>query len=109
MPSSLLSSDRKCAFRYRRRATMTEELNRWSREVTEADRHDAGGGVFASGSADEIADAVLAAARDEGGAESLERRAMAKITFYENRAGRNLSSERRATLEEAKTIVTGSV
>lgn len=66
MPSSLLSSDRKRASRYRCKATMTEEPNRWSRKVTE-------------------------------------------VTFYENRAGRNLSSERRATLEEAKTIVRESV
>jgi hypothetical protein len=30
---------------------------------------------------------------------------MAKLTFYENRAGRNLSDERRATLDEAKDLV----
>jgi hypothetical protein len=30
---------------------------------------------------------------------------MAKLTFYENRAGRNLSDERRAVLEGAKQIV----
>jgi hypothetical protein len=82
-----------------------DDSNLWSHEVTEADRHDVGGGVFASGSAEEIADAVIAAAREDDSGESLERRAMSKLTFYENRAGRNLSDERRRVLEEAKDIV----
>jgi Protein of unknown function (DUF3175) len=30
---------------------------------------------------------------------------MAKLTFYEDRAGQNLSDERRAALEEAKQLV----
>jgi Protein of unknown function (DUF3175) len=63
------------------------------------------GGIFASGSAAEIAEAVIAAAREEGSEDAVERRAMAKLAFYENRAGRNLSDERRATLEEAKQLV----
>ena len=84
---------------------MSDQPNRWSKEVTEEDRHDVGGGVFAAGSAQEIADSVIAAAQDEGDGESVGRRAMAKLTFYENRAGRNLSPERRATLDEAKAIV----
>lgn len=84
---------------------MNDSRELWSHEVTEADRHDVGGGVFASGSADEIANAVIDAARDEDSDESLERRAMSKLTFYENRAGRNLSDERRQVLEEAKAIV----
>ena len=48
---------------------------------------------------------LLAAARDEGPEDTLGRRAMAKLTFYENRAGRNLSDDRRATLEGAKQLV----
>lgn len=84
---------------------MDDSRNLWSHEVTEADRHDVGGGVFASGSAEEIADAVIDAAQNEDSDESLERRAMSKLTFYENRAGRNLSDERRQVLEEAKDIV----
>jgi hypothetical protein len=84
---------------------VSDNVNRWSAEVTAGDHHDVGG-VFAEGSAQEIADAVVAAARDEGEGD-VERRAMAKLTFYENRAGRNLSPERRATLEEAKAIVRG--
>lgn len=84
---------------------MGDSRELWSHEVTEADRHDVGGGVFASGSAEEIADAVIASARDEGADDSLERRAMSKLTFYENRAGRNLSDERRQVLGEAKAVV----
>jgi Protein of unknown function (DUF3175) len=84
---------------------MSDNTNYWSNEVTSDDRHDLGGGIFATGSAQEIADAVVSAAQNEGPAETLERRAMSKLTFYENRAGRNLPPERRATLDEAKTIV----
>lgn len=84
---------------------MSDKTNRWSREITEEDRHDVGGGAFATGSARDIADAVIAAARNDEGDESIERRAMAKLTFYENRAGVNLSPERRTTLEEAKALV----
>jgi hypothetical protein len=84
---------------------MTDSNHYWSREITEGDRHDLGGGLFATGSADEIARAAIAAAREEGPEDTLERRAMSKLTFYENRAGRNLSDERRATLNEAKEIV----
>jgi Protein of unknown function (DUF3175) len=84
---------------------MDNSRRHWSHEITEQDRHDVGGSVFASGSAAEIADAVIAAAREEGPEDDVERRAMAKLTFYENRAGRNLGDERRATLEEAKRLV----
>lgn len=80
---------------------MDDGQQRWSHEVTAEDRHDVGG-VFAHGTAEEIADAVIAAARDDGPEDGLERRAMSKLTFYENRAGRNLSEERRAVLEQAK-------
>ncbi len=84
---------------------MDDSRRYWSQEVTEGDRHDVGGGVFASGSAAEIAEAVIAAARREGSQDSVERRAMGKLTFYENRAGTNLSDERRAVIEEAKKLV----
>jgi hypothetical protein len=83
---------------------MSDQTNKWSGDVTASDRHDVGGGVFATGSAQEIAHAVIAAAREEGSSD-VERSAMSKLTFYENRAGRNLSDDRRATLEEAKSIV----
>jgi hypothetical protein len=84
---------------------MEDSQRYWSHDVTEEDRHDVGGGVFAGGSAAEIAEAVIAAARGEGSQDAVERRAIAKLTFYENRAGRNLSDERRAVIEEAKRLV----
>lgn len=84
---------------------MDDSQRYWSHDVTEEDRHDVGGGVFASGSAAEIAEAVNAAAQGERSQDSVERRAMAKLTFYENRAGRNLSDERRAVIEQAKRLV----
>lgn len=84
---------------------MDDAKQYWSAEATQADRHDVGSGVFAGGSAEEIADAVIAAAREEGAPETAERRAMAKLTFYENRAGKNLSDERRAVIEAAKALV----
>lgn len=86
---------------------MTDSPHYWSEEITEGDRHDVAGGIFATGSAREIAEAVIAAAGEEGPAEDAERRAMAKLTFYENRAGKNLSDERRAAIEEAKQLVRG--
>jgi hypothetical protein len=86
---------------------MSDTPNRWSQEITESDRHDVASGVFAEGSAQEIADAVISAAREEGSGD-VERRAMAKLTFYENRAGRNLTPERRAIIDEAKEIVRAS-
>jgi uncharacterized protein DUF3175 len=84
---------------------MDDTPHRWSQEITTEDHHDVGGGVFADGSAEEIAEAVIEASRDDGPTDTVERRAMSKLTFYENRAGRNLSSERRAVLEEAKAIL----
>jgi len=84
---------------------MDDSKRYWSHEVTEEDRHDVGAGVFASGSAAEIADAVIAAARHEGPADNIERRAIAKLTFYENRAGKNLSDDRRAVIDKAKQLV----
>ncbi len=84
---------------------MSDSQRRWSHEVTEHDRHDLPEGIFASGSAEEIANAVIEAAEGEGSKDTVERRAMSKLTFYENRAGHNLSDERRAVIEEAKSIV----
>jgi len=84
---------------------MDDSKHYWSHEATEEDRHDVGGGVFAGGSAAEIAKAVIAAARTEGPDDTVERRAIAKLTFYENRAGKNLSDERRAVIDKAKQLV----
>jgi len=39
---------------------MTDKPNRWSGEITEEDRRDVGSGIFATGSAQDIAAAVIA-------------------------------------------------
>lgn len=51
---------------------------------------------FFSGSAKEIADGLVSVDPSK---------AMARLTFYINRAGRNLSAKDRARLERAKTLV----
>jgi hypothetical protein len=84
---------------------MSDSTRRWSHEETEHDRHDLPEGIFANGSAEEIAAAVIEAAQKEGPEDTWERRAIGKLTFYENRAGQNLSDERRATIDKAKEIV----
>jgi len=73
------------------------ENKNWSKEVEPKWR--APEGLFASGSAEKIANAV-----SQDGKASLQK-AMARLNFYENRAGKNLSQERRATLEKAKNLV----
>jgi hypothetical protein len=55
-------------------------------------------GLFAKGSAKEIAATLLEEAPDE-------RTAMSRLTFYMNRAGHNLSAAQRKRLETAKKIV----
>ena len=45
---------------------MTESQRYWSEEITDADRHDVAGGIFATGSAREIAEAVIAEASEDG-------------------------------------------
>jgi hypothetical protein len=77
---------------------LIEEADKnWSEKVEPKWR--APKGLFASGSADQIVEAV-----SQHGKASLQK-AMARINFYENRAGKNLSQERRATLEKAKNIL----
>jgi hypothetical protein len=77
----------------------TEETNveeeKWSGDV-KTKRHPPKG-LFAEGSAQDIADWAAGA----GDLQS----AMAEINFYENRAGSNLSAERKATLEKAKELL----
>ena len=80
---------------------------RWSQHVTEtSDAMDIAGGTFKQRSPKAIAEAV------EHDAESSTRRkaspyrsAMSMLTFYINRAGKNLSPERRKVLEAAKDVL----
>jgi len=59
--------------------------------------------VFRSGSAEEIAKSLKRSAeRSRRRKSSPYRSAMSMLTFYENRAGKNLSARRRHILEQAK-------
>ena len=77
---------------------------KWSAEVTKhSDALDLEKDVFKSGSAEEIAKSLKRSAeRSRRRKSSPYRSAMSMLTFYENRAGRNLSARRRHILELAK-------
>jgi hypothetical protein len=77
-------------------------VNKWSRNVTEHDN--ALGlepGIFATGSAQEIAASLKHSAEEKGDTDPF-RSAMSMLDFYINRAGKNLSPERRSVVENAK-------
>jgi hypothetical protein len=77
---------------------------KWSQDVTEkSDALDLKGGVFKKRSAKKIADSLKASAvhserRKAGPFQS----AMSMLNFYINRAGKQLSKSRMATLDRAK-------
>jgi len=77
---------------------------KWSAEVTKhSDALDLETSIFTSGSADEIARSLKRSAeRSRRRKSSPYRSAMSMLTFYENRAGKNLSARRRHILEQAK-------
>jgi len=77
---------------------------KWSAEVTKhSDTLDLETSIFTSGSADEIARSLKRSAeRSRRRKSSPYRSAMSMLTFYENRAGKNLSARRRHILEQAK-------
>jgi hypothetical protein len=79
-------------------------IRKWSAEVTKhSDALDLEKDVFKSGSAEEIAKSLKRSAeRSRRRKSSPYRSAMSMLTFYENRAGRNLSARRRHILELAK-------
>lgn len=77
---------------------------KWSAEVTEhSDALDLEAHVFEKGNPREIARSLKrsAEASDRRKSEPY-RSAMSMLTFYINRAGKNLSDERRKVLEQAK-------
>jgi hypothetical protein len=77
---------------------------KWSQKVTESsDAMDLEEGVFEKNDAKEIAKSVKRSAEksDRRKAEPFQS-AMSMLTFYVNRAGKNLSAERRKVLEKAK-------
>jgi hypothetical protein len=77
---------------------------KWSHEVTEeSDALDLEGGVFKSGNAGEIAKSLKRSAEASHRRKSSPfQSAMSMLTFYINRAGKNLPKRRQATLEHAK-------
>ncbi|HEY2619449.1 MAG TPA: DUF3175 domain-containing protein [Acetobacteraceae bacterium] len=78
--------------------------HRWSAKVTEhSDALDVKQNVFKSKSSDEIARSLKHSAEVSKRRKSDPfRSAMSMLTFYINRAGKNLSASRRRTLEAAK-------
>ena len=77
---------------------------RWSAKVTqESDALDLEPDIFKSRSAKGIADSLKASAEHSRRRRSSPfRSAMSMLTFYINRAGRNLPAARRRVLEDAK-------
>ena len=77
---------------------------KWSHKVTEeSDALDIERDVFKSGSAREIAKSLKRSAqRSHRRKSSPFRSAMSMLTFYINRAGKNLPRKRKDTLENAK-------
>ena len=82
----------------------TRRTRRWSQAVTrESDALDLERGVFRRGSARAIAQSLKRSAeRSKRRKSAPYRSAMSMLTFYINRAGRGLGTERRRTLERAK-------
>jgi len=77
---------------------------RWSQHVTEtSDALDLESRVFARGSARQVAHSLRRSAeRSQRRKSSPYRSAMSMLTFYLNRAGKNLRPARRKVLESAK-------
>lgn len=77
---------------------------KWSQDVTEnSDALDLKDGVFKQRSASRIADSLKRSAEQSDRRKSSPfRSAMSMLTFYINRAGDQLSAQRRQTLEKAK-------
>jgi len=80
------------------------KLKKWSGKVTrESDALDLEKGVFKKGSAREIARSLKRSAERSKRRKSAPlRSAMSMLTFYINRAGKDLSAGRKRTLEAAK-------
>jgi hypothetical protein len=97
---------RKVAASRNARKTKTKRASpkRWSQRVTrESDALDLEHGVFKKRSAHDIAVSLKRSAeRSQRRKSAPLRSAMSMLTFYMNRAGKELSASRRRTLEKAK-------
>jgi hypothetical protein len=89
--------------------TDTPSKKKWSAEVAaKSDALDLEPKVFEKESADDIARSLKRSAETSDRRKSgAFRSAMSMLTFYINRAGRNLSPERKRTLEAAKGKLRG--
>lgn len=83
---------------------MATSKKRWSGRVTQtSDALTLEEGVFTKGNAREIARSLKRSAdRSERRKSDPYRSAMSMLTFYVNRAGKNMSAKRRQKLEQAK-------
>ncbi len=86
---------------------MAKSGEKWSADVTAHDHpFDLEPGLFANGSAQEIAAALKKSAEDPARhSDDPYRTAMSMLDFYVNRSGANLSAEERAKLDEAKSAL----
>jgi hypothetical protein len=92
------------AARKERAVPKHQQKNRWSADVTaHSDALDLEPKVFENKSAGQIAKSLKRSAESSDRRKSSGfRSAMSMLTFYMNRAGRNLPTERKRTLEAAK-------
>lgn len=83
---------------------MATKTKKWSAGVTEhSDALDLETDIFKSGDADKIARSLKHSAETSRRRKSSSyRSAMSMLTFYENRAGKNLKAKDREVLEQAK-------
>ena len=83
----------------------SKQKEKWSKRVTEhSDALDLEAHVFKQEDPQKIANSLKRSAeRSERRKSSPFRSAMSMLTFYINRAGRNLSEDRKQVLERAKT------
>lgn len=84
--------------------TKKKSKRKWSQDVTDnSDAMDLKGGVFKQRSAKKIADSLKESADQSGRRKSSPfQSAMSMLNFYINRAGKQLSKSRLATLDRAK-------
>ncbi len=87
-----------------RKSSTRGQTKRWSARVTrESDALDLEGGVFKQSSARKIASSLKRSAERSSRRKSgAYRSALSMLTFYINRAGKNLPKTQRARLERAK-------
>jgi hypothetical protein len=83
---------------------MAAKIKKWSADVTEhSDAMDLEQDIFKSGDPDKIAHSLKQSAEKSNRRKAAPfRSAMSMLTFYENRAGKNLEAKDKEVLEKAK-------